>query len=209
MAQWEYGVTPAASTRMSRHRRQNSNSTSGGVAYHKFYRQTQLLFSEVAEQSEYGNWYWATDNVDSLTHQSGSDVQVRSAFRNTGALANTNDNNFRAINDAYPTFGFAVGLGKVGSASVSTLFTLGLAQEQSVQFDGANGIVSLPTLWTSYYATELDAVSRYSCSLGPILYDDSCRSFTMTTLQQLASPRALITKSRAILLLRAVRIMSL
>ena len=209
MAKWEYGVTPAASTRRSRHRRQNSNSTSGGVAYHKFYRQTQLLFSEVAEQSEYGNWYWATDNVESLTHQSGSDVQVRSAFRNTGALANTNDNNFRAINDAYPTFGFAVGLGKVGSASVSTLFTLGLAQEQSIQFDGANGNVSLPTLWTSYYATELDAVSLYSCPSGLGLYDDSCRSFTMTTLQQLASPRPLITKSRAILLLLEVRTMSL
>ena len=159
MAQWEYGVTPAAPTRRSRHRRQNNNSTGGGVAYHKFYRQTQLLFSEVAEQSEYGNWYWATDNVESLTHQSGSDVQVRSAFRNNGALANTNDNNFRAINNAYPTFGFAVGLGQVGSTSVSTLFTLGHAQEQAVQFDGANGVVSLPTLWTSYYATELDAVS--------------------------------------------------
>ena len=167
VAKWEYGVTPATPSRRSRHRRQNSNSTSAGVAYHKFYRQTQLLFSEVAEQSEYGNWYWATDNVDSLTHQSGSDVQVRSAFRNTGALANTNDNNFRAINDAYPTFGFAVGLGKVGSAPVSTLFTLGHAQEEAIQFDGANGIVSLPTLWTSYYATELDAVSQYSftCSL--------------------------------------------
>ncbi|CAF9939885.1 MAG: hypothetical protein HETSPECPRED_002085 [Heterodermia speciosa] len=160
VAEWEYGVTPAPSTRRSRHRRQ-SNSTSAGIAYHKFYRQTQLLFSEVAEQSEYGNWYWATDNVDSLTHQSGSDVQVRSAFRNTGALANTNDNNFRAINDSYPTFGFAVGLGKVGSAPVSTLFTLGHAQEQAIQFDGANGNVSLPALWTSYYATELDALSFF------------------------------------------------
>ena len=169
IAEWEYGVAPStsalSSSRRSLRRRQGGNPTTGGIAYHKFYRQTQLLFSEVADQSEYGNWYWATDNAASLTHQSGSDKEVRSAFTSTGALANSNDGNFRAINDSYPTFGFAVGLGTVGSSPVSTLFTLGHAQEQAIQFDGANGNVSLPALWTSYYADELAAVSgdRASC----------------------------------------------
>ena len=32
-------------------------STVGGIAYHKVYRQTQLLFSEVGDQTEYGYWY--------------------------------------------------------------------------------------------------------------------------------------------------------
>ena len=45
-------------------------------------------------------------------------------------------------------------LGSVGSTPVSTLFTLGLAQEQAIQFDGAAGNVSVNSLWTSYYATE-------------------------------------------------------
>ena len=134
-------------------RRQAPNPTSGGIAYHKFYRQTQLLFSEVADQSEYGNWYWATDNVAGLTHQSGSDAEVRGAFTSNGALANSEDTKFRAINDAYPTFGFAVDVGTVESTPVSTLFTVGHAQEQGIQFDGADGTVSLPTLWTSYYST--------------------------------------------------------
>lgn len=164
IAEWKYGVTPVTNasspTKRSMKRRQTTES-SGGIAYHRFCRQTQLLFSEIAEQSEYGSWFWATDNVNTLTHQSGSDVEVRGAFTSTGALANSEDNNFRAINDSYPTFGFAVGLGSVGTSSVSTLFTLGHAQEQAVQFDGSNGNVSVPTLWTSYYPTELDAVSRH------------------------------------------------
>lgn len=85
-------------------------------------------------------------------------MEVRRAFTSTGALTNGMDKNFRALNNAYPTFGFAIGLGTVGSSPVSTLFTLGHAQEQAIQFAGASGNVVLPSLWTSYYSTELDAV---------------------------------------------------
>ena len=144
VAEWEYGL---------------ASNASANIAYHKIYRQTQLLWSETQDQTDYGNWYWATDSVANLTHQSGSDVDVRGAFTSTGVLANTNDTNYRAINNNYPTFGFAKDLGAVSSTAVSTLFTLGLAQEQAIQFDNAQGNVSVPSLWTSYYATETDAVS--------------------------------------------------
>ena len=76
-------------------------------------------------------------------------------------MTNTNDTNFRAINENYPTFGFAVDLGSVGATEVSTLFTIGLTQESAIQFDGANGDVSVPSLWTSYYSTELDALAFF------------------------------------------------
>lgn len=149
-----------------RQRRQSTNAgkppkkpAPNGIAYHKFYRQTQLLFSEINDQTEYGNWYWATDNIAGLTHQSGADADVRSAFTSKGVLSNTNDTDFRAINDRYPVFGFAVDLGSVAAGSVSTLFTLGLTQEEAVQFDGSGGVVSLPSLWTSYYPTDTAAVS--------------------------------------------------
>ena len=142
IAEWDYGITPNDS-----------------IAYHKVYRQTQLLWSEVDQQTEYGDWYWATDNVPNLTFESGFADDVREAFITSGALGNTNDTNYRAISDSYPTFGFAVDLGSVESTAASTLFTLGLTQEQAIQFDGANGDVSVPSLWTSYFATELDAVS--------------------------------------------------
>ena len=130
----------------------------GGIAYHKFYRQTQLLFSETADQADWGNWYWATNSVANLTYQSGADIDVRGSFTARGYLPDTSDTNYRSIQANYPVFGFAVDLGSVGASSVDTLFTLALAQQQAVQFNGANGTVSLPSLWTSYFANDLDAV---------------------------------------------------
>ena len=171
-------------------------SVGGGIAYHKFYRQTQLLWSETGDQTDYGDWYWATDNVAGLTFQSGADTVVRSSFVTSGALANTNDTNFRAINDDYPTFAFAVDLGSVEATTVGTLFSLGLTQEQAIQFDGASGDVSVPSLWTSYYATELDAVREVVHSLQ--IGTDSRLSWPfsmMTTLMPLAWQLALIIKS--------------
>jgi len=146
VAEWQYGTTTSGNSQ---------------IAYHQFYKQTQELFSETRDQTEYGNWYWATDSTTNLTYQSGTDMDVRGAFTANGVLTDTNDTNFRAINDNYPTFGFAVDLGFVGAAEVSTFFTLGLTQESAIQFDGADGIVSVPSLWASYYSTELDALAFF------------------------------------------------
>jgi hypothetical protein len=130
----------------------------GGIAYHKLWRQTQLLFSQTADQADWGYWYWATDKVFNLTYQSGVDNDVRLTFINNGILGNSNDTNFRPIQQNYPVFGLAIDLGLVGSRAANTLFTLGLAQEFAIQFNGASGIVPVPSLWTSYFGGELDAV---------------------------------------------------
>lgn len=113
------------------------------------------------DQTDYGNWYWATNNIANLTFQSGVDTDVRTTFTNNGVLTDINDTNFRAINESYPTFAFAVDLGSVQSMAVSTLFTIGLTQESAFQFDGASGNVSVPSLWTSYYSTELEALAFF------------------------------------------------
>lgn len=141
-AQWDYGTTD-------------------NVAYHKVYRQTQLAFSEVNQQGEWGNWFWATDASDGMTYQSGQDVVVRGLFSSNGTLANTGDTNFRAINNNWPVFGFASDLGAVSDTPVSTLFSLGLTQDEAVQFEGASTYTPLPSLWTSYFDSELDALSFF------------------------------------------------
>lgn len=142
VAQWDYGTT------------------SDGIAYHKVYRQTQLLFSETNQQADWGYWYWSTQSVSGLTYQSGQDVVVRGAFMSNGTLPNTQDTNYRPIDDDYPVFGYAVNLGSV-VGPVSTLYTLGLTQEEAIQFDGETGIVPVTSLWTSYFSNELDAVSTF------------------------------------------------
>lgn len=118
-----------------------------------------MAFSETSDQTDFGYWYWATQNTTNLTFQSGSDTTVRTNFATVGKLANTNDTNYRAIQNNYPVFGFAVDLGSVGAKPANTLYTLGLTQEEAIQYDGATGVVPVPSLWTSYFATELDAVS--------------------------------------------------
>ncbi|CZR65302.1 probable glutaminase GtaA [Phialocephala subalpina] len=142
IAQWEYGVT------------------GDQIAYHKVYRQTQLLFSETNDQADWGHWYWATKNVNNLTFQSGQNKLVRNAFKRNGKLDDTNDVNYRAINNDHPVFGFSVDLGSV-TESINTLYTLGLMQEDAIQFDGETGIVPLTSLWTSYFLNEIDALSFF------------------------------------------------
>lgn len=147
MAQWDYGVTE------------------DGVAYHKVHRQTQLAFSENRDQAEWGDWYWATDSGMELTYQSGPDVDVRGAFSKNGTLSNTNDNNYRVISDNWPVFGFAHNLGSVQS-SAGVLFTIGLAQNEAIQFTGESDTLSpIPSLWKSHFNSALEAVSPLAAAL--------------------------------------------
>jgi hypothetical protein len=76
-----------------------------------------------------------------------------------GKLAGTEDINFRSINDRWPAFGYAVDLGVVYAPTPPTLFTIGVCQNDSLQFLGKDGLTVLPSLWKSYFQDETDAVS--------------------------------------------------
>ncbi|KAI9721680.1 MAG: hypothetical protein M1828_005048 [Chrysothrix sp. TS-e1954] len=162
-------INPLATAMPTRQKATNTtvpgsdNSTQpSGIAYHRIFRQNQLLFSETSDQTDYGYWYYLTDNTKNLTHAIGEDILVRSAFETDGYLNNTIDGNFRAINDSFPTFAFSKDFGTIGrNNSQSMLFGIALAQEEAVQFEGANGNQSVPSLWTSYFSDELDAMSFY------------------------------------------------
>ncbi|KAL4884746.1 hypothetical protein BJY04DRAFT_215199 [Aspergillus karnatakaensis] len=143
IAQWDYGVTDK------------------GVAYHKIHRQTPLLFSEHRDQAEWGDWYWATDSGVGLTYQTGADVDVRGAFASNGSLSNTNEANYRAISNEWPVFGFSHDLGSIQS-STRVLFSIGLTQTEAIQYTGNSTTLSpVPSLWTSYFSTGLDALEFF------------------------------------------------
>lgn len=142
IAQWDYGTTD-------------------DIAYHKVYRQTQLAFSEVNQQGEWGYWYWATDSNGKMTRQSGQDTVVRGQFSSNGTLTNGVDTNYRAIQDDWPVFAFASNLGSVSSTPVSTLFSLGLTQDEAVQYEGSSAYAPVQSLWKAYFDTELEALSFF------------------------------------------------
>jgi hypothetical protein len=76
-------------------------------------------------------------------------------------LDNSRDSKFRAINDAWPVFGYAIDLGTVGSIATSSLFSVGLAQEEAIQFLGKDGLKTLPSLWKDEHNDELAALSFF------------------------------------------------
>ncbi|KAE8334213.1 hypothetical protein BDV24DRAFT_156993 [Aspergillus arachidicola] len=142
-AQWDYGVTDA------------------GVAYHKIYRQTQHPLSEFNEQAEWGEWYWATEDGDGMTYQSGADADVRGAFAETGMLANSNDMVYRSISTNWPVFAFSRDLGLV-KTSASMLFSIGLAQDSAIQYSGKpEGTTFMPSLWKSYFSNATAALELF------------------------------------------------
>lgn len=150
VAQWSRGVAQGS-----------SDSGSGDVAFHKVWRQNQIEFAEDNDQAAWGYWYWATENVNGLTFQSGADTDVRGQFTNDGALNNNEDTNYRAINDKYPVFAFAVDMGSVNQDSKESLFTINLLQNNSVQFANGQGVQQVPSFWRNSYPDELSAITTF------------------------------------------------
>ncbi|KAF4625758.1 hypothetical protein G7Y89_g12403 [Cudoniella acicularis] len=140
-----------------------SFSNTNGIASHKSWRQTQSEFNAdyADDAAHWGNWYWSTASSSSLTYQSGTDMTVRGNFLTNGKLPNIQDTNYRAINSNFPVFGFANALGNVGSTPVTTVYTIVHAQQNAIYFNGANGDVSVPSLWTSYFSSDSDLVKFF------------------------------------------------
>jgi hypothetical protein len=149
-----------------------SYGTNGNTAYHRFALQTQAAYSEVADQGEWGNWYYATSGADGMTHRSGADGDVRSQFITTGALDNSNDDNHRAINDRYPVFAFSNNLGRVGNSQANSLFTIFHAQRDGAQLNTGSGLESVPSYWSGQYGTDEDALAFFHGDYNNI-YDKS------------------------------------
>ncbi|KAF2873756.1 hypothetical protein BDV95DRAFT_593074 [Massariosphaeria phaeospora] len=143
VAQWDFG-------------------TAGDISYHKIWKQNQQLFNEVGDRAEWGNFYYATDSqLYHLSHQSGSDLDVRRQFTREGKLTNSADTNYRAIRSDWPVFGYAVELGSVGASPTSTVFSMGLCQDEAMQFLGKDGLTNLHSLWKSYFPDDVAALSFF------------------------------------------------
>lgn len=138
-----------------------SYGTSDNTAYHRFARQVPADFSEQGDQAEWGDWFYAASDADSLTHKSGADVDVRRQFTDTGVLDNSADSTYRAINDRWPVFAYGSNLGRVGSTATSSLFTMFLAQDYTAQFNDGSGLKGVPSYWRGKYSNNEDALTFF------------------------------------------------
>ena len=97
-----------------------------------------------------------------MKFESGSDTDVRRAFARTGAVRNSNDKKFRAINDQWPVFAFSrsFNLGhSYQSYTDSVTFTLALIQMPVVQYASSRGLTLMRPLWESWYPTADEVLS--------------------------------------------------
>ncbi|KAL2198179.1 hypothetical protein P885DRAFT_34650 [Corynascus similis CBS 632.67] len=138
------------------------NGASDDIVYHKFFRRTQEEFREANEIASWGTWYLATRADEGLTWQIGADEAVRGQFAGNRRLSNTKESNFRPVSEQWPVFALSHDLGDVEEDEVERVFTLGLVQEQVINFAGESGqLAAVPGLWSSYYPDEISALVAF------------------------------------------------
>ncbi|KAM3508374.1 hypothetical protein MY10362_001219 [Beauveria mimosiformis] len=136
------------------HRKEN------GLRSHHFWRRNQDIFNEANDQASWGNWYWTTKDQRGVSYQIGQDTVVRKQFTNNGHLDGSIDNQFRAVKDRWPVFALSRDLGKV-LAPVTTLFTIGITQDETIQYHGIEEKKGLPSLWRDYFKTDAELVKFF------------------------------------------------
>lgn len=138
------------------------SGTAGDITYHKFFRANQAEFAESGEIASWGNWYLSTSSEKGMTWQIGQDTVVRGQFADKRTLANTKDGNFRSVSSNWPVFAFSHDLGNVQGSDVERLFTLGVTQDQVINFAGhSQSLAPVPGLWLAYYNDDISAVSAF------------------------------------------------
>lgn len=99
------------------------------------------------------------------TFQTGQDIVVRAQFIDNGVLLNSQDTNFRAVEDDWPVFAFAQDLGTVtSSSSQPVVFSVGHMRDPAVEYIIANDQTQpRNSFFLSEFSTPSDAVRLHAC----------------------------------------------
>ncbi|KAJ7464116.1 hypothetical protein FB451DRAFT_454384 [Mycena latifolia] len=146
-------------------------TTTSDILSHEVRLVSPALYEEVNDHTQYGSFYYSTLNDKKATFQTGSDVTVRGQFLRSGALANTRDPAFRAIDVSWPVFGLAKDLGSVSASGASMLFSIGHVREPAIKYLLAGGVAQARSLyfWSRFKsAAELISffLKDYATALG-------------------------------------------
>ena len=84
---------------------------------------------------------------------------MRQQFITNGALANTEDTNFRAVQDNWPVLAIAHDLGSISAAQDPVVFVVGHARDPAIQYIVAGGELQQRSsyFWSKYPSAD-DAV---------------------------------------------------
>jgi hypothetical protein len=131
--------------------------TGGSLRVWSVQLQNQQPLTEQGDMAAWGSIVWATPDAHALTYQSGQDIVVRAQFVDNGVLANTNDTNYRPINDNWPVFGFSLDLGSVTAKPITAQASIGQVRTPAVSYLGQD----LAPLWTTYFGSWPDMLAFF------------------------------------------------
>ncbi len=123
---------------------------------------SQQPLTEQNQQAAWGTTVWSTPAISGLSYQSGQDIVVRAQFVNNGVLTNTNDTNYRPIQNDWPVFAFCVDLGQIGGTARSVPLSIGLVRTPAVSYQGQN----LQPLWTASFSSWQDMLGFFHGDLA-------------------------------------------
>ncbi|KIM20840.1 hypothetical protein M408DRAFT_119277 [Serendipita vermifera MAFF 305830] len=140
----------------------NWTTSIGDIVTHQVQLQDQTHYSEASDHIQHGAAYYSTKAATGLTYQTGSDQNLRTQFVQNGVLLNTQDTDYRAVNDDWPVFALARDMGNVTSATEPFVMSIGHAREPAVQYIVSGGVLQDRSLYFwSAYATIADAISFF------------------------------------------------
>jgi hypothetical protein len=122
----------------------------------------QQPLTEQNQQAAWGTLVWATPSTSGLSYQSGQDLVVRAQFVDNGKLDDTNDTDYREIQDRWPVFGFCADLGRLGGAPVSVPLSVGWVRTPAVSYLGQN----LQPLWATKFSSWQDMLGFFHSDLA-------------------------------------------
>lgn len=86
-------------------------------------------------------------------------MDLRAQFINNGKLNNTQDSNFRAIQDNWPVFAFAHDLGAVIATTIPVVVSVGHVRDPAIQYIiSAGALQNRSSYFFSQFSDPLDAV---------------------------------------------------
>ncbi|KAJ7772994.1 DUF1793-domain-containing protein [Mycena maculata] len=126
--------------------------------YGEFSGQSQTMF----EQHPRHLTLHLGGQANSLTYQTGEDTVIRAQFIENARLPDTQDTNFRAVDDAWPVFAFAHTLSVGTTASTPVKFSIGQVRDPAMEYIiVGNAYQKRSYYWWSTYSSVAALISDF------------------------------------------------
>ncbi|KAK0233832.1 hypothetical protein IW262DRAFT_113460 [Armillaria fumosa] len=138
-----------------------NTTQTGSSTIHQAARQSPQPMLETNNLSEDATVYYAFPISNDATYETNNDSVVRGDFTTNGALFNTKDVRFRAINDNFVVLGHAVNLNNITSTTSSVVWAIGLVRDPVISFSSTSANNSRSSYFWTAYNTVSDAIDSF------------------------------------------------